>query len=388
MRLLLALSSPGAAWTSSEGNPLFARLRANRTLSTNFAAALARHFVAGPFDLKPPPEEEPSIVGDVWNVFKLPFQAALDLVAGEGDAEPQDPVGLHGHSLRLLLVLGKGLIGCAGDDQFLRAKDRASCPFVVDALMELTDEVLECYQGWYRIVAGDISSCRLAAEDLNDLLVGVADIGCAHNGVGFEVHATRSECEDTALALSTLIADRVDQLMFQTFLHYSAAIGGIIFLGTVWLTFEKLDGNKQKCALFIFAFFVTSRVFDLASDWATYYISLSGQHTGTPLRHACLAFAIIGSPLLLVDLYTMLNRALHWFGIQDDDDVTLHETGMFMLAIVLLEDVPQMVITIVFLVDIHKTPERAVDGTAVFSLACGILSMIGNFVVAIQSLRA
>lgn len=106
VRLLLALSSPGAAWTSSEGNPLFARLRANRTLSTNFAAALARHFVAGPFDLKPPPEEEPSIVGDVWNVFKLPFQAALDLVAGEGDAEPQDPVGLHGHSLRLLLVLG------------------------------------------------------------------------------------------------------------------------------------------------------------------------------------------------------------------------------------------------------------------------------------------
>ena len=106
VRLLLTMSSPGAAWPSSEGNPLFVRLRTNPSLAKKLAAALMRHFVSGPLDLIPPPEEEPSIVGDVWNVFKLPFQAALDLVAGEDELEPQDAVGLHGHSLRLLLVLG------------------------------------------------------------------------------------------------------------------------------------------------------------------------------------------------------------------------------------------------------------------------------------------
>ena len=77
---------------------------------------MLRNFVSGPVNSVPVPAESPSIVSDVWNVFKLPFQAASYLITGDEEAVTGDPVGLHGHSLRLLLVLAFDNAPLPGND--------------------------------------------------------------------------------------------------------------------------------------------------------------------------------------------------------------------------------------------------------------------------------
>lgn len=113
-------------------------------------------------------------------------------------------------------------------------------------------------------------------------------------------------------------------------------------------------------------------------------ISLFSQHKGTPLRRACMAFSMIGSILLILDLKTMRERAEHWFGVTDRSE-SLQRVGYGMLAIVLLEDVPQLSITSVYLSDIAAAG-RPVDAIAVTSLVLSVISMLANAFIAIRSL--
>lgn len=118
-----------------------------------------------------------------------------------------------------------------------------------------------------------------------------------------------------------------------------------------------------------------------------YSISLAGQHKGTPLRVACLIFSIIGSIMLIVDLKTMRGRAEHWFGVAGAAEATT-SLGYGMLAVVFLEDVPQMCVTISFLGDVGSTVGRSVDGIAVASLIFSIISMIANGFMAYKLLAS
>ena len=135
----------------------------------------------------------------------------------------------------------------------------------------------------------------------------------------------------------------------------------------------------------LFALFVGLRVFDLMGDWGMYGISLAGQHKNTPLRRANLAFSIIGTILLILDLKTMRERADHWFGITNAVE-SLKQVGYGMLAVVMLEDVPQFIIAIAFLVDVGITPGRSVDGIAVTSLLFSGISMVLNAILAFRSI--
>lgn len=137
----------------------------------------------------------------------------------------------------------------------------------------------------------------------------------------------------------------------------------------------------------LFALFVGLRVFDFMGDWGMYGISLAGQHKNTPLRRANLAFSIIGTILLILDLKTMRERADHWFGITNAVE-SLKQVGYGMLAVVVLEDVPQFIIAIAFLVDVGSTPGRSVDGIAVTSLVFSGISMVLNAILAFRSIGA
>lgn len=135
----------------------------------------------------------------------------------------------------------------------------------------------------------------------------------------------------------------------------------------------------------LFALFVGLRVFDFMGDWGMYGISLAGQHKNTPLRRANLAFSIIGTILLILDLKTMRERADHWFGITNAVK-SLKQVGYGMLAVVVLEDVPQFIIAIAFLVDVGGTAGRSVDGIAVTSLIFSGISMVLNAILAFRSI--
>lgn len=270
VRLLLTMSSPGAAWPSLEGNPLFARLRANSSLSKKLAAALTHHFVSGPLDFKPAPEEEPSIVGDVWNVFKLPFQAALDLVAGEDEWEPHNSVGLHGHSLRVLLVLGM-------DVSFVPHQElRESEDFFKAALAEFGDSdaataaAAAATAGTAAAAAAkDAGALRAASELEDDGKPFAVSYSSLYTSICGDVAAGELMHEEEALLLYFLVstnmqfdrylssrADDLDQLMlpFLEILYRSPefCIEQIYTqLATLVLLTEMPDFNSCMCALIL-----------------------------------------------------------------------------------------------------------------------------------------
>lgn len=192
------------------------------------------------------------------------------------------------------------------------------------------------------------------------------------------------QCPATAIALSALIADKIEADLLKTFFKISLPITGAVFGGSGYYAYNHLGGDDNLTATFWFALFVCFRVFDLMSDWGMYAVSLASQHRGTPLRHACMAFSIIGSILLILDLKTMRERGERWFGVTDSSE-SLQRIGYGMLAIVLLEDVPQLSITCVYLSEIVAAG-RPVDAIAVASLVLSVTSMLANAIIAIRSL--
>ena len=84
--------------------------------------------------------------------------------------------------------------------------------------------------------------------------------------------------------------------------------------------------------------------------------------------------------MLIVDVITMVSRAEYWFGKNTGDSASLRRVGYGMLAVVFLEDIPQLVIVIIFL------RERADDKIAVISVAVSFISMVCNTWIGFKSL--
>lgn len=189
---------------------------------------------------------------------------------------------------------------------------------------------------------------------------------------------SEEQCLITARALSIHIADEVEGAVFGMFFKISLPITGVVFGGSGYYAYNHLGGKNNLTDTFWFALFVCFRVFDLMSDWGMYTISLASQHKGTPLRYACMVFSIIGSILLILDLKTFRGRAEHWFGVKAaQTSESLQRIGYGMLAIVLLEDVPQLSITSVYLKEISDDG-RTIDAIAIASLVVSVISIVGN----------
>lgn len=193
------------------------------------------------------------------------------------------------------------------------------------------------------------------------------------------------QCADTARALSILIADEVEGQQFKTFFAAAAPITGLVTAGSGYYAYHELGGDRDWGKTVLFALFVGLRIFDLMSDWGMYSISLAGQHKNTPLRRANLAFSIIGTLLLALDLKTMRRRADHWFGITTAVE-SVKKIGYGMLAVVVFEDAPQFIIAITFLAEVGGTAGRSVDGIAVTSLIISLISMVWNATIALRSI--
>ena len=193
------------------------------------------------------------------------------------------------------------------------------------------------------------------------------------------------QCETTAAAISAWIAADLEAIRFKPFYIAAGTIAGLTFLCSFGYAWCKLGGDDSLFATFTFASFVTFRMFDLMSDWGMYAVSLGSEHKGTALRHASMVFSIIGSILLIVDLKTMVRRAEHWFGKTDNSE-SLRTVGYSMLAVVFLEDIPQLVIAIVFLQEATGTRGR-IDPIAVMSVVFSFISMLCNGFVGCKSLR-
>lgn len=226
-------------------------------------------------------------------------------------------------------------------------------------------------------------TCGCVVDALNDLN-GVSGISCGDGYFNTLYVEPRDQCPAIALALSAHIADEIEAGMMKTFFQVSLPITGVVFVYFGLMAYNDLGGDDNLPATFSFALFVSFRVFDLMSDWGMYSVSLASQHVGKPLRHACMAFSLIGSILLILDLNTMKARAEHWFGITDSSE-SLKTVGYSMLAIVLLEDVPQFIITSIYLTDVAASG-RVVDPVAITSLVLSVISMIANAFIAMRSL--
>lgn len=91
---------------------------------------------------------------------------------------------------------------------------------------------------------------------------------------------------------------------------------------------------------------------------------------------------IIGSLLTVVDLSVMLKRAKDSFGVKVLDSKSKKTVGCGMLAVMLLEDLPQMGITIAYFVEIGGNDVREVDPIAITSLALsGVFFFVNVFFV-------
>lgn len=202
-------------------------------------------------------------------------------------------------------------------------------------------------------------------------------------------------CDAVATALSGIIRTETDFLAlvettdFKPFYYAALPITGIASAGSGLYAYCNLavgSDNHTLVLTVLFGLFVGFRVFDLMSDWGMYSISLRSYHDRTPLRHASLAFSIIGSILLVVDLKTMRERAGHWFGVEDGSE-SLKKVGYGMLSIVLLEDLPQMIISIKYMLDVVGNGRPISDDPiAITSLVLSGISMLINAYIGIRSL--
>jgi hypothetical protein len=126
------------------------------------------------------------------------------------------------------------------------------------------------------------------------------------------------------------------------------------------------------------------RVFDFMTDWATYAINIKGslfahaygdQNNDTEDANvqsviaASLAFCILGSLLTPLDVWGATKRA------KDTD-----ASGVYaiIIATLALEDVPQLILNIIFIRAVKQNTELAVDAIAVLSLIASSVNIVWN----------
>lgn len=259
----------------------------------------------------------------------------------------------------------------------------------VTGLPLTSPEGVNCDGGMAMKVPSGENDCIVVAAALTDLInkggQQYSALGCT-SGYGPQQAAlnylyvpagdTLQECNDVALKLSSVVADDLEKIKFTTFYPVALPVTGAA--AVIWgvYAYTSLGGDEYPGATLFFALLVALRVFDVATDWGMYAISMESQHQRTPLRRACLAFSIIGSLLLPFDIAALSKR---WRG----DDVGT--VGRIVLAVLLLEDLPQLVITISYFVDIGKDG-RQPDEIAYTSLVVSSISLLANACSAVTML--
>lgn len=191
------------------------------------------------------------------------------------------------------------------------------------------------------------------------------------------------------------------------FIPFYAAAGitsAFTLFGSGSYAYYYLDGSKDsKLNILWFALFVTLRIFDTMSDWSMFGIVLQserftlkstygseegGNNNASILQKASLAFSIIGTLLLVLDLITFRKRAAAWFSKSvalEEDEAQAVALGMG--TILLFEDIPQLAIASVYLksVAFGVGGINEDDAVVIASLILSILSLLGNGVMAVQS---
>lgn len=296
-----------------------------------------------------------------------------------------DPTEIRGHDGMLY-----HLDGWMHRHKFILELDE--CDQVADALNRMSGvSGVECYayarngRNTAYLTTADGTACNQVALALDALVGGKSNLeGSIYNGV----------IKDMAMSSETV--------QFKTFYAVAVPLTTISSGFAGFYAYRMQGGDENWLATLLFAVFVGLRVYDMLSDWGMWCISLQSYHTNTPLRHASLVFTIIGTILLGLDLKTMHDRASHWFGTKDRSEA-LKSVGYAMLAIVFLEDIPQAVITIKYMMDMTDKdenyfisasgeqlliPDRTIadDPIAVTSLIFSLISMIVNSCIGLQSL--
>ena len=270
-----------------------------------------------------------------------------------------------------------------------------------------------------RVPAG-VTQCEGVAARLNGIVTFIEHDGCNSVGGGTAAASEyKCECNDEydgaacqcfaagtavvvnggctcnagvqGLACDSQKAAAEEATEFEPFFIAAGSISAVTFLGSACYAW---DSNADFLKVLLFAAFVTLRIFDTMSDWAMCMISLksdrftlkstygseTGSNTYGVLQKVALAFTIVGTLLLALDLVTLRRRAAAWFSKSDAlDDEERKAVGRGMGAIVLLEDTPQLVIAVVYLVSVAGFTDVNADDTIVMlSLALSILSLLGN----------
>jgi hypothetical protein len=180
-----------------------------------------------------------------------------------------------------------------------------------------------------------------------------------------------ARCESVA-------AEEGDMRSFTFFYVGSSLASATIFAGTFYLA---------KRNRFWLALLATIRLWDTMSDWAMWSITLhsdqftkysnygsdefeGGDGTFKQIQTASLVFTILGTVLLILDLGTLLRR------FSPDDDGS--GIGLGMCCIVLLEDIPQLVISLVYFELFTFEFLVYPDPVALASLSFSIISLVMN----------
>jgi len=243
-----------------------------------------------------------------------------------------------------------------------------------------------------RVPAG--SECDAVAARLNDIVKVIESDGCNSVGTMTLWPEYSCKCNDgiQGTACDSDISATREAKEFVPFYYAAGSISAVTFLGSACYAY---DSHAAFLKVLLFAAFVTLRIFDTMSDWAMCLISLksdrftlkstygteTGDGTYPVLQKVALAFTIIGTLLLVLDLVTLRRRAAAWFSKTDAlDGEERKSVGKGMGAIVLLEDTPQLAIAVVYLISVDgfSINVDADDTVVMLSLALSILSLLAN----------
>lgn len=205
-----------------------------------------------------------------------------------------------------------------------------------------------------------------------------------------------SGCDTFSVALSAELAPAIEARRYQFFYAATVPLTAVAFGG-----FMYTSGNPfgmMHSSNFLYAFLASLRVFDVASDYGMYFISLDSHMyknyydsgDASTLRGVCLASTIIGTLFLVYDLSVLRARAAHWFGeAESDENYDSKTAARIMIGIVVLEDIPQLVVVIMHTMAVlgyedenGNTPP--VDPVSMTCFALSLISTIANAVTAIN----
>lgn len=159
---------------------------------------------------------------------------------------------------------------------------------------------------------------------------------------------------------------------------YIAAFSITGTCGFVWcycgISIAK-DGDKwtawwhKGCASFVYSFLACLRIFDMMSDWAFRLISLNGQRWQDEnmywsfmqkagpdaiskvdiVKHCALGACVVGSLLLIPDLYSISVRYEAESKTGNPDRQAFKKVALGICGIIWLEDIPQLAMTAIYL---------------------------------------